>query len=381
MNLSSIQLVWAVVGGAALLFTAILVAFLRFKNNKPTDSVSGDSWERSEERRRRKEAIYGGASYVLLFCCAGVAAALSFHGLVGFGQQNLNLSGGWEYLVPFGLDGAAMFCSVLAVREASHGDAALGSRMLVWLFAVASAWFNWVHAPRGGAHDGAPQFFAGMSISAAVLFDRALKQTRRAALREQGLVPRPLPQIRVVRWLRAPRETYAAWSLMLLENVRSLDEAVEEVREERQAKMDAKLRARSADRRERAELKAIARQGGVLARARHARHVPALAAAGNDAPSATEPALAAEETTLDRVSASALEPAALNAGRRPRAAVESTGSSSSSSSSYSSSSGSSFSSGSPYSSSVDLTMDEDTLSMPKLDSLERKLRAIEQQLG
>ncbi|MFF4338365.1 DUF2637 domain-containing protein [Kitasatospora sp. NPDC001540] len=380
MNLSSIQLVWAVVGGAALLFTAILVAFLRFKNNKSTDSASTDSWERSEERRRRKEAIYGGASYVLLFCCAGVAAALSFHGLVGFGQQNLNLSGGWEYLVPFGLDGAAMFCSVLAVREASHGDAALGSRMLVWLFAVASAWFNWVHAPRGGAHDGAPQFFAGMSISAAVLFDRALKQTRRAALREQGLVPRPLPQIRVVRWLRAPRETYAAWSLMLLENVRSLDEAVEEVREERQAKLDAKLRARSADRRERAELKAIARQGGVLARARHARQVPALAAAGSDAASTTEPALAAEETTLDRVSASALEPAALNAGRRPRAAVESTSSSSSSSSGDSSSSyGSSYSS--PYSSSVDLTMDEDTLSMPKLDSLERKLRAIEQQLG
>ncbi|MEV4561178.1 DUF2637 domain-containing protein [Kitasatospora sp. NPDC049285] len=367
MNLSSIQLVWAVVGGAALLFTAILVAFLRFKNNKVDES--GDSWERSEERRRRKEAIYGGASYVLLFCCAGVAAALSFKGLVGFGEQNLNLSGGWEYLVPFGLDGAAMFCSVLAVREASHGDAALGSRLLVWTFALASAWFNWVHAPRGGVHDGAPQFFAGMSISAAVLFDRALKQTRRAALREQGLIPRPLPQIRVVRWLRAPRETYAAWSLMLLENVRSLDEAVEEVREERQAKLDAKVRARSADRRERAELKALSRAGGgVLARARHARQVPALAAAG-DASSATEPALAPEETTLERVSASNLEPAALNAGRRPRAAVEST-----SSSSYSSSSSS-------YSSSIDLTTDEDTLSMPKLDSLERKLRAIEQQLG
>jgi len=363
MNLSPIQLVWAVVGGAALLFTAILVAFLRIKNNKVDEN--SDSWERSEERRRRKEAVYGGASYVLLFCCAGVAAALSFRGLVGFGQENLNLSGGWEYLVPFGLDGAAMFCSVLAVREASHGDAALGSRLLVWVFAVASAWFNWVHAPRGGAHDGAPQFFAGMSISAAVLFDRALKQTRRAALREQGLIPRPLPQIRIVRWLRAPRETYAAWSLMLLENVRSLDEAVEEVREERQAKLDAKMRARIADRRERAELKAIARQGGMLARARGGRQVPALTAASGDGQAASEPALAAEETTVDRVGPSALEPAALTAGRRPRAAVGS-----SSSSPYSS----------PYSS-VDLTSDDDTLSMPKLDSLERKLRAIEQQLG
>ncbi|GAA2825623.1 DUF2637 domain-containing protein [Kitasatospora sp. CM 4170] len=398
MNLTSIQLVWTVIGGAALLFTAILVATLRFKNGSKTEEP-GDSWERSEERRRRKEMIYGISSYVLLFCCAGVAAALSFHGLVGFGKENLGLSNGWEYLVPFGLDGAAMFCSVLAVREASHGDAALGSRLLVWVFAIASAWFNWVHAPRGVSHDGAPQFFSGMSISAAILFDRALKQTRKAALREQGLVPRPLPQIRIVRWMRAPRETYAAWSLMLLENVRSLDEAVEEVREERQAKLDAKMRARTADRRERAELKAIARQGGMLARARGGRQVPALTAAG-DGPSATEPALAAgADATTSQNATSSLEPAprsALEAGRRPRAAVgTSFGSSALGSSSFDSSAlgsssfgtseepsyRSSSSSSSYRSSTVDLTADDDTLSMPKLDSLERKLRAIEQQLG
>ncbi len=352
MNLSSIQLTWTIIGGAIVLLVAVLVATLRVKTTKVQDG--GDSWERTEERRRRKEMIYGIASYVLLFCCAGVAAALSFHGLVGFGLENLGLSGGWEYLVPFGLDGAAMFCSVLAVREASHGDAALGSRLLVWVFAIASAWFNWVHAPRGGGHDGAPQFFSGMSISAAILFDRALKQTRRAALREQGLIPRPLPQIRIVRWIRAPRETFAAWSLMLLENVRSLDEAVDEVREDRQAKLDAKLRARNADRRERAELKAISRQGGVLSRARGGRQVPALTAAGaGDGQSAAEPALA--EDPMAKVGPSALEPAALGGALRPRASV----------SSYS----------------IDLTSDDDTLAMPKLDSLERKLAAIEKQLG
>ncbi|MBD0688660.1 DUF2637 domain-containing protein [Streptomyces sp. CBMA123] len=392
MNLTSIQLVWTVIGGAALLFVSVLMATLRFKSSKKDES--GDSWERSEERRRRKEMIYGISSYTLLFCCAGVAAALSFHGLVGFGIENLGLSNGWEYLVPFGLDGAAMFCSVLAVREASHGDAALGSRLLVWVFAIASAWFNWVHAPRGMGHAGAPQFFSGMSISAAILFDRALKQTRKAALREQGLVPRPLPQIRIVRWLRAPRETYAAWSLMLLENVRSLDEAVEEVREERQAKMDAKVRARSADRRERAELKAISRQGGMLARARGGRQVPALTAAG-DGPSATEPALAPESdhaasTAHDpylsttsygsSASTSLQERSALDAGRA-RAAVGSSYSSSATGSTSSYSSSATGSTSSYRSSTIDLTADDDTLSMPKLDSLERKLRAIEQQLG
>jgi hypothetical protein len=237
----------------------VAVAVLLWRRGRVGQAAPGqeDTWERDRQRRRRKEAIYGGASYLLLFVCAAVAAALSFHGLVGFGRQNLNLSGGWEYLVPFGLDGAAMFCSVLAVREASHGDPAFGSRVLVWTFAASSAWFNWVHAPRGDVHAGAPQFFAGMSIAAAVLFDRALKQTRKAALREQNLVPRPLPQIRLARWMRAPRETYAAWSLMLLEGVRTLDEAVDLVRDDRDEKARAKARAKMLERQEKAEPRAL----------------------------------------------------------------------------------------------------------------------------
>jgi hypothetical protein len=225
--------------------TAAVVVLLWRRGRVEKSASEADQWERDRQHRRRKEAVYGGASYVLLFVCAAVAAALSFHGLVGFGRQNLNLSGGWEYLVPFGLDGAAMFCSVLAVREASHGDAAFGSRVLVWGFAGAAAWFNWVHAPRGTVHAGAPQFFAGMSIAAAVLFDRALKQTRKAALRERNLVARPLPQIRMARWLRAPRETYGAWSLMLLEGVPSLDEAVDLVRDDRDEKARTKARSKT----------------------------------------------------------------------------------------------------------------------------------------
>lgn len=295
MRLTDISLDWLLPGGVMLVGVLVAVAVLaRGKRAADKSTSSDESWERSEERRRQKEAVYGTASYLLLFCCAAVAAALSFHGLVGFGRQNLDLSGGWEYLVPFGLDGAAMFCSVLAVREASHGDAALGSRLLVWTFAGAAAWFNWVHAPRGMDHAGAPQFFAGMSLSAAVLFDRALKQTRRAALREQGLVPRPLPQIRIVRWLRAPRETFAAWSLMLLEGVRTLDEAVDEVREDRRQDEQNRLRRREHEKLERAQLKAINRQHRTLGRGRGGRQVEVTAgtASGvNSAQAVAEPAI------------------------------------------------------------------------------------------
>ncbi len=293
MTLTDIELNW-VLAGAVLLAGVLVAVALMTRGRRETTGERGesDSWERLEARRRHRERVYASASYTLLFCCAGVAAALSFQGLVGFGRQNLNLSGGWEYLVPFGLDGAAMFCAVIAVREASHGDSSLGSRLLVWLFAGAAAWFNWVHAPRGAGHAGAPHFFAGMSLSAAVLFDRALKQTRKAALREQGLVPRPLPQIRVVRWLRAPRETYRAWSLMLLEGVRTLDEAVDEVREETRKKEASRGRQREQQRLEKARMRALTRGHRTWGRGRDDVEL-SVAQAGSPQPNAEPAALEA----------------------------------------------------------------------------------------
>ncbi|KRV51329.1 hypothetical protein AQ490_00745 [Wenjunlia vitaminophila] len=359
MTISDAPLAWGLTGCTTLAFAALLAVFLRSRRRNADEEAPADSWERSEERRRRKETVYGIASYVLLFCCAAVAAALSFHGLVGFGRQNLKLSGGWEYLVPFGLDGAAMFCSVLAVREASHGDAALGSRMLVWLFAGAAAWFNWVHAPRGVDHAGAPHFFAGMSLSAAILFDRALKQTRRAALREQGLVPRPLPQIRIVRWLRAPRETFRAWSLMLLENVRSLDEAVEEVREDKRRKEQEQLRRRAADKAERARIRAFNRQHRRWPPRPGGRQLPAVA--GPEAALATSAGGAPVPALPEPAHATTAEPSP--GSHRALRPVQQKDPSPSGEHS------------------IDLTAEDDTLTLPRLDSLERKLKDLEQQFG
>ncbi|MFB8083859.1 DUF2637 domain-containing protein [Streptomyces sp. col6] len=359
MRLTDISLDWLLPGAVLLVGVMAAVAVVARGKRASDASAADDSWERSEERRRRKEALYATASYVLLFCCAAVAAALSFHGLVGFGEQNLGLSDGWEYLVPFGLDGAAMFCSVLAVREASHGDAALGSRLLVWTFAGAAAWFNWVHAPRGINHAGAPHFFAGMSLSAAVLFDRALKQTRRAALREQGLVPRPLPQIRIVRWLRAPRETFGAWSLMLLEGVRTLDEAVDEVREDRREKEQNRLRRRDQEKLDRAHIKALNRQNrawGRLGRGGAPVDVAALAPATGSAQSVAEPAIS--------------EPGQLPL--RPRPSLQAVNHSNSASVPEL---------GASESAPADPLTEDDTQALPRLDSLEQKLKDLEQQFG
>ncbi|MEV5682490.1 DUF2637 domain-containing protein [Streptomyces sp. NPDC052164] len=367
MRLTDISLDWLLPGAVLLVGVMAAVTVVARGKRAAGKAAADDNWERSEDRRRRKEALYASASYVLLFCCAAVAAALSFHGLVGFGRQNLNLSGGWEYLVPFGLDGAAMFCSVLAVREASHGDAALGSRLLVWTFAGAAAWFNWVHAPRGMDHAGAPHFFAGMSLSAAVLFDRALKQTRRAALREQGLVPRPLPQIRIVRWLRAPRETFGAWSLMLLEGVRTLDEAVDEVREDRREKEQDRLRRKDQEKLDRARIKALNRQNrawGRGGRESGRTDVPAIAPASGASQSVAEPAIT--------------EPGQLPL--RPRPSLQAVHGSKSTANGSNSNSPEAQRPGGE-SRTVDLTAEDDTQTLPRLDSLEQKLKDLEQQFG
>ncbi|MGI5471527.1 DUF2637 domain-containing protein [Streptomyces sp. CA-132043] len=377
MAMTDISLDWLIPGALLLIGVSAAVAVVLRGKRGPAKTTADDSWERSEERRRRKEAVYGSAAYLLLFCCAAVAAALSFHGLVGFGRQNLNLSGGWEYLVPFGLDGAAMFCSVLAVREASHGDAALGSRILVWTFAGAAAWFNWVHAPRGLDHAGAPQFFAGMSLSAAVLFDRALKQTRRAALREQGLVPRPLPQIRMVRWLRAPRETFAAWSLMLLEGVRSLDEAVDEVREDRRERERTRRRRREHRKLDRARVRALNRQHRW---GRGARQLPAVDAGRPAAQQSETPAIEVQAVGAPAAGGRAAENPALDgpaaddgtaAGDAPRSRPTLKAVAGRAGGGAERSGGRT----------VDLTAEDDTQTLPRLDSLEEKLAEIERQFG
>ncbi|GGU46309.1 membrane protein [Streptomyces albospinus] len=376
MKMTDISLNW-LIPAVLLLAGAMATTVVLLRGKNAGEGTGDDSWERSEERRRRKEAVFASASYLLLFCCAAVAAALSFHGLVGFGVQNLGLTGGWEYLVPFGLDGAAMFCSVLAVREASHGDAALGSRMLVWTFAGAAAWFNWVHAPRGLDHAGAPQFFAGMSLSAAVLFDRALKQTRRAALREQGLVPRPLPQIRIVRWLRAPRETFAAWSLMLLEGVRTLDEAVEEVREDKREKEQNRLRRREQGKLDRARIKALNRQHRSWSIGRTGQRPLAVTAGPQTAAqvagkTVTESGREAAGAHAGPESAIAGDPVTLLQGdppKRSRRALKAVA-------------GAEAADAAPgRRTTVDLTAEDDTQTLPRLDSLEEKLAEIERQFG
>ncbi|MFD8705900.1 DUF2637 domain-containing protein [Kitasatospora sp. NPDC059648] len=182
-----------------------------------------------------------------LFAFAAVPASLSYAHLIGYAQTALGLHGGMEYLVPLALDEAAMYLMMLSFQDVDREESAAGNRLLVWVFALASAWFNWIQAPRGAEHHGAPEFFAGVSIAAGVLFERGLVSVRRAANKASGHTRRPLPKVGVLRWLSAPVETAAMMRMAIEEPTISTEaEALAAVRTRRAIRRQERTANRTA---------------------------------------------------------------------------------------------------------------------------------------
>lgn len=164
---------------------------------------------RRREQGRAGAAVALAAQHVLLFGFAGVAAALSGHGLMGFARTSMGLRGPWPYLVWGALDGAAGFCAVLLMRRGARGEAALAPRLAGWGLVAASSAFNWSHAP---AHLAARMAFALMPVIAAVLFEFSLREGRRASARHVGSLSliHPAEAVRVGALLASNRALPAA---------------------------------------------------------------------------------------------------------------------------------------------------------------------------
>lgn len=168
-----------------------------------------------------------GASLTVVVVAPELAA---WHGLLGFARDVLRLTGAWALLVPLMFGIAAFYCALLAVRDVTAGDSAVVERALTWVYAAAGAGFNWFYGTSSG-NAAAALFFAGASLSAALLWDRTLRAWRRDELRAAGALERPLPRFRLLRWLVAPRETWRAWSLAVREGITSPAEALEWTRD------------------------------------------------------------------------------------------------------------------------------------------------------
>lgn len=144
---------------------------------------------------------------------------------------------------------------------------------------------------------------------------------------------------------------------MLLEGVRTLDEAVEEVREDRREKEQNRLRRKDQEKLDRAHIKALNRQNRAWRRVGRGGtqvDVPAIAPAAGSTQSVVEPAISepGQLPLRPRPSLQAVTGPSVAPERSPDDPVT-----------------------------VDLTAEDDTQALPRLDSLERKLKDLEQQFG
>ncbi|WP_218137672.1 DUF2637 domain-containing protein [Streptomyces sp. 2112.2] len=188
-----------------------------------------------------------------LFVFSAVPASISYAHLIDFARDSLGLTEPLIYLVPLALDEAALYLMMLAFADVDAGESSTANRLLVWAFAGGSAWFNWLQAPTGPGHEGAPQFFAAMSLAAGMLFERGLVNVRRAQNKARGTARRPLPRVGLLRWATAPRETAGMMRLAITEpSIRTEEEALAAVRVHRA------LRAAQKEAHQRAEAEARA---------------------------------------------------------------------------------------------------------------------------
>lgn len=157
--------------------------------------------------------------------------ALSSQDLIAWAgaPTGLNLADPWPVAVFVGLDAAAGVCVLLTVYCAWRGEPAGIFGILVWCFAVGSAFANYRHSSQPDAAPDAIWFFPLMSIAGPGLLEAVLGRFRRWFQRDTGRRNRQLPAFGWRRWtpgLGAARDTYGAYRTALLLGIDTVDAAI-----------------------------------------------------------------------------------------------------------------------------------------------------------
>lgn len=180
--------------------TVLAVPFLRSQAFKAGTRQSKKTL--TEEDRRDRRLLIAALIPASLFWIAVLTG--SGRGLIAFGREDLHWHGGWEFLVPFTLDGVAIAFALLAfraVRKGMNPDRAVRISAAAML---ASAGINFLHEV-GGSKLGAG-YLAILSLLGMLIFDEFLAQFEEGA----DNVRRTNPKFGL-RWITWPTNTACAW--------------------------------------------------------------------------------------------------------------------------------------------------------------------------
>lgn len=188
-----------------------------------------------EDRRERNAARLRN---VLLFAVWAITLGVSAQGIVGFGRDNMGLTGLWPYAVFAALDLAGALCATIAYQRAENDIQAWLPRFGVYGIVAASSYFNALHAPdRPGAQLAA----ALMPVIAALLLELVLRETRVSKRRkERKPIVRRLDAVRLLH----PVEYVRVWLVMATDETLNVTDATRKVRVSTAARRTHKLRTR-----------------------------------------------------------------------------------------------------------------------------------------
>lgn len=196
------------------------------------DHVSGQVSGGEAPARRPHQAV-GLAGVVALAVVVLAPELVLWRALVPFGRSELALADGWEFLPPLMFGAAGFSCAVLALRAVLAGRAAVVERVLTFVYACAGAGVaSWYETHQGRA--AAAVVFAGAAVSAPLLWDRVLRHLAWEWLDAAGVIERPLPRFRPLRWVFDTRNTRDAWLLALREGISTPAEALAVLRARRE---------------------------------------------------------------------------------------------------------------------------------------------------
>jgi hypothetical protein len=158
--------------------------------------------------------------------------ALSSQDIVAWAgsPDGLGLTHPWDVLTFIALDAAAAVCVGMVVYAAWRGEPAGAFGVLVWCFALASAYANYQHGTRPDAPGDAWWFFPAMSVAGPLLLEVVTRRVRRWVQTSEGRYEHPLPHFRLTRWLVATGETWRAWRLAVTEGFSRPEDAISAAR-------------------------------------------------------------------------------------------------------------------------------------------------------
>lgn len=167
---------------------------------------------------------------ILLIGLIAAPVSLSAQDIVNWARQSLGLKSAWPWVAVYALDATAIISVLVCVYFAWKGRRAVLFQFAVWTVASISALGQYKHGTR--IIETAPDawwFFPAMALLGPIMLEMVMAKLRELQREKAGQVAEQMPKFGLLRWIPGIGsfvETYGAWRVARLMNLKTYDQSV-----------------------------------------------------------------------------------------------------------------------------------------------------------